>query len=78
MSFSNMPDNRRVMMAWMTNWDYPFAFPTTGWKGELTIPREVRLVKTDEGIRLAQVPIKELQTIRSTIFPDTEQNSKSG
>lgn len=68
MSFSNMPDNRRVMMAWMTNWDYPFAFPTTGWKGELTIPREVRLVKTDEGIRLAQVPIKELQAIRSTIF----------
>ncbi|MBI0578649.1 GH32 C-terminal domain-containing protein [Neobacillus cucumis] len=67
-SFSDMPDNRRVMMAWMTNWDYPFAFPTTGWKGELTIPREVRLVKTDDGIRLAQSPIKELQTIRSTIF----------
>lgn len=68
MSFSNMPDNRRVMIAWMTNWDYPFAFPTTGWKGELTIPREVRLVKTDQGIRLAQSPIKELQSIRSTIF----------
>ncbi|MGZ4159173.1 MAG: GH32 C-terminal domain-containing protein [Neobacillus sp.] len=67
-SFSNMPDNRRVVMAWMTNWDYPFAFPTTGWKGELTIPREVRLVKTDDGIRLAQAPIKELQSIRSTIF----------
>ncbi|MGM0874729.1 MAG: GH32 C-terminal domain-containing protein [Bacillota bacterium] len=68
MSFSNMPDNRRVMMAWMTNWDYPFAFPTMGWKGELSIPREVRLVSTDEGIRLAQSPIKELQSIRSTIF----------
>jgi levanase len=68
MSFANMPDNRRVMMAWMTNWDYPFAFPTTGWKGELSIPREVRLVKTEEGIRLAQAPIKELQSIRNTIF----------
>lgn len=68
MSFANMPDHRRVMMAWMTNWDYPFAFPTIGWKGELSIPREVRLVKTDEGIRLAQAPIEELQTIRETIF----------
>ena len=68
MSFANMPDNRRVMMAWMTNWDYPFAFPTTGWKGELSIPREVRLVNTEEGIRLAQAPIKELQSIRNTIF----------
>lgn len=73
MSFSDMPDNRRVMMAWMTNWDYPFAFPTTGWKGELTIPREVRLVKTDEGIRLAQAPIQELQSIRSTIFQTGNQ-----
>lgn len=68
MSFSNMPDNRRVMLAWMTNWDYPFSFPTTGWKGELTIPREVRLLNTDEGIKLAQAPIKELQSIRNTIF----------
>jgi levanase len=68
MSFANMPDNPRVMMAWMTNWDYPFAFPTTGWKGELSIPREVRLVNTEEGIRLAQAPIKELQSIRNTIF----------
>ncbi|WP_445489598.1 GH32 C-terminal domain-containing protein [Niallia sp. 03133] len=68
MSFANMQDNRRVMMAWMSNWDYPFAFPTAGWKGELTIPREVRLVKTEEGVRLAQAPIKELQSIRSTIF----------
>ena len=74
MSFSDLPDNRRVMMAWMTNWDYPFAFPTTGWKGELSIPREVRLVKTEEGIRLAQAPIKELQSIRSTVYQT--QNNK--
>jgi len=86
MSFSNMPDNRRVMMAWMTNWDYPFAFPTTGWKGELTIPREVRLVTTEEGIRLAQRPIAELQQLRNTIFqaenkiinPDNSANLLKG
>ncbi|MFS0560990.1 glycoside hydrolase family 32 protein [Terribacillus sp. 179-K 1B1 HS] len=68
MSFANMPDNRRVTIAWMTNWDYPFEFPTEGWKGQLTIPRELRLIQTDEGIRLAQSPIKELQTIRRTVF----------
>ncbi|SIQ84358.1 levanbiose-producing levanase [Domibacillus enclensis] len=86
MSFSDMPDNRRVMMAWMTNWDYPFAFPTLGWKGELTIPREVRLVETEEGIRLAQAPIQELKSIRSTVRqtenkvvnPDNAQNVLKG
>lgn len=68
MSFANMPDHRRVTMAWMTNWDYPFNFPTEGWKGQLTIPRELQLIQTDEGIRLAQSPIEELQNIRKTVF----------
>lgn len=77
MSFSNMPNNRRVMMAWMTNWDYPFAFPTMGWKGELSIPREVRLEKTDEGIRLAQSPIEELKDIRNTIYQTQNKIVKS-
>lgn len=68
MSFANMPDHRRVMMAWMTNWDYPFAFPTTNWKGELTIPREVSLVTTEDGIRMAQSPIKELESLRKPLY----------
>ncbi|CAH1212628.1 hypothetical protein PAECIP111892_03788 [Paenibacillus auburnensis] len=68
MSFSDMQDGRRVMLAWMSNWDYPFAFPTLGWKGELTIPREVTLVKTSDGIRLAQSPVKELESLRSALY----------
>ncbi|MFX3634010.1 MAG: GH32 C-terminal domain-containing protein [Candidatus Pristimantibacillus sp.] len=68
MSFSNMPDNRRVMLAWMTNWDYPFSFPTLGWKGELTIPREVKLRNTSEGVRLVQAPITELQSLRTKLY----------
>lgn len=63
-SFQNAPDNRRIMMAWMTNWDYPFSFPTSPWKGELTIPRELYLVDTDEGLRLAQRPVGELESLR--------------
>ncbi|WP_342447495.1 GH32 C-terminal domain-containing protein [Paenibacillus ihuae] len=68
MSFSDMQDGRRVMLAWMSNWDYPFAFPTLGWKGQLTIPREVTLVKTGDGIRLAQSPVKELELLRSALY----------
>lgn len=68
MSFSDLPDGRRVMLAWMTNWDYPFSFPTKGWKGELSLPREVTLKRMDEGIRLLQAPIKELQSIRGKLL----------
>ncbi|WP_223829538.1 GH32 C-terminal domain-containing protein [Paenibacillus arenilitoris] len=68
MSFSDMPDGRRVALAWMTNWDYPFAFPTSGWKGELTIPRELSLRSTDEGLRLFQAPIEELAALRNNLY----------
>ncbi|WP_347231137.1 GH32 C-terminal domain-containing protein [Paenibacillus sp. DMB5] len=68
MSFSDMQDGRRVMLAWMSNWDYPFAFPTTGWKGELTVPREVTLIRTGEGLRLVQSPVKELESLRSPLY----------
>ncbi|WP_323374375.1 GH32 C-terminal domain-containing protein [Paenibacillus sp. JNUCC31] len=68
MSFANMPDQRKVMLAWMTNWDYPFEFPTSSWKGQLTIPREVSLRTTDEGVRLVQTPITELQTLRHDLY----------
>lgn len=68
MSFSDMQDGRRVLLAWMSNWDYPFAFPTTGWKGELTVPREVTLIQTADGFRLTQSPVKELESLRSPLY----------
>ncbi|WP_336785481.1 GH32 C-terminal domain-containing protein [Paenibacillus sp. MMO-177] len=68
MTFADMPNDRRVMLAWMTNWDYPFAFPTSGWSGEMTIPRELSLKPTEEGLRLFQAPIKELSALRNNLF----------
>ncbi|MEC0232953.1 GH32 C-terminal domain-containing protein [Paenibacillus kribbensis] len=68
MSFSNVPDRRRIMLAWMTNWDYPFSFPTSPWKGQFTIPRELSLKTTREGIRLIQHPVSELNSLRSPLF----------
>ena len=68
MTFADMPNDRRVMLAWMTNWDYPFAFPTSGWSGEMTIPRELSLRSTKEGLRLYQAPIKELSALRNNLY----------
>lgn len=66
-SFANVPDGRRITLAWMTNWDYPFAFPTTAWKGEMTIPRELSLQNTTAGLRLYQKPLTELSSLRTPL-----------
>ncbi|MEV5025741.1 GH32 C-terminal domain-containing protein [Paenibacillus sp. LPE1-1-1.1] len=65
MTFANMPDGRRVELGWMSNWDYPFAFPTSPWKGQMSVPRELMLKQNENGgIHLVQKPIGELETLR--------------
>jgi levanbiose-producing levanase len=66
MSFYGLPDDRRVWLGWMSNWDYPFSAPTGGWNGQLSTPRELTLTDTPDGVRLAQRPVPELVTLRTS------------
>lgn len=55
------PDGRRVMVAWMQNWDsIPVSAQGGRWFGEMTLPRELS-VRND---RLYQWPIRELEDCR--------------
>jgi fructan beta-fructosidase len=66
-SYSDIPkvDGRRIWLGWMSNWKYPFDMPTWTWRGNMSIPREVTLREVpDEGIRLIQKPIVELESLR--------------
>jgi len=52
------PDGRRIMIAWMQNWDTCTAYPNGAkWFGQMTIPRELSL---RDG-RVIQNPIRELE-----------------
>ncbi len=68
MSFAGLPQQQRIVMAWMTNWDYAFEQPTGDWKGVLTIPRQLSLVSTPDGWRLSQQPIQQLNALRSPML----------
>ncbi len=68
MSFAGLPQQQRIVMAWMTNWDYAFEQPTGDWKGVLTIPRQLSLVSTPDGWRLSQQPVQQLNTLRSPML----------
>lgn len=65
-SWSDLPsaDGRRVWIGWMSNWEYADKLPTHPWQGLMTLPRTVALKKFDDGIRLLQQPIAELQNLR--------------
>lgn len=66
-TFYNAPDGRCHFIAWMNNWAYAEQIPTSVWRGAMTIPRELRLVNTENGLRLAQSPIDDLNKLRALL-----------
>lgn len=68
----NAPNNERIYIGWMSNWDdYANLVPTSTWRSGMTVPRKLSLINTPEGYRLAQIPVKQLETLRisSTNIP---------
>jgi len=65
-TFSDTPDGRRIMIHWMTNFDYSgdLANVTDPYNGAFTMAYELKLKNTDEGIRLYQTSIQEYKSLR--------------
>ena len=74
-SYSDIPQNdgRRIWLAWLNNWDYAGAVPTSPWRGVMTIPRTVGLTEENGQVILTQQPVAELQNLR--INPTNFQNT---
>lgn len=53
-SFNDVPDGRRVLVGWMSNWDYARTLPTSPWRGAMALPREASLHTVDGRIVLRQ------------------------
>jgi len=66
-SWSDVPqkDGRRLLLGWMSNWDYAQAVPTEVWRSANTIPRELSLQSTPAGLRLFSTPVKEMTKLRA-------------
>lgn len=56
-SFSDVPDNRRIMIGWMNNWDYANSLPTAPWRSGMSLAREVTLATVGGHPRLVQQPV---------------------
>lgn len=63
-SWSDIQDGRRIYLGWMSNWRYANQVPTKAWRSAMTLPRELSLEATKNGIRLFQKPVAEVSKIR--------------
>lgn len=57
-SYNHLPANAApVLLGWMDNWQYADKLPTSPWRGQMTLPRELSLQHDSTGDTLAQQPI---------------------
>lgn len=72
--YNNLPDGRQMMLGWLM----PFDTPTFPWRGQMSVPRDLALKTTAEGVRLYQQPAdvlnKQLQALPASnklVLPQT-------
>ncbi|MFC8304374.1 glycoside hydrolase family 32 protein [Specibacter sp. NPDC057265] len=70
-SFSDAPDNRRLMIGWMNNWQYANDIPTAPWRSPMSLAREISLQTVDGKLRLAQHVAEDLAAL-SGLSPEFE------
>ena len=63
-SFYNAPDNRRVVLAWMSNWQYANQVPTRQFRSANSIPRDLGLFTHGEETYVSVVPSEEMLALR--------------
>ena len=68
-TWSDVPprDVRRLALGWMSNWQYANDVPTSPWRSAMTVPRELVLRSSAEGLRLIQKPVTELEKFRGPL-----------
>ena len=65
-TWNNIPkdDGRVLGIGWMSNWQYAQIVPTTNWRSAMTLPRELKLIKSGANYFLHSLPTREFQTLR--------------
>lgn len=52
--------DERILLGWASNWVYAGKTPTEGFRGQMTVPRTLRLIDTPKaGLRLASAPVSD-------------------
>ena len=67
-TWSGVPeaDGRRLWLGWMSNWTYANDVPTSPWRSAMTVARSLTLRRTEQGYRLLQRPVREIEALRGT------------
>lgn len=69
-SFNGLPRGAKpVLIGWMSNWQYAAKLPTSPWRGQMSLPRQLSFLRDEEGLAIKQEPVTAaLRTEHSVIL----------
>lgn len=64
--FNDLPATQKnpVMIGWLNDWEYANKIPTATFRGAMSLPRQIALRRTPEGLVLVQTPIVGVTSLR--------------
>ncbi|MGV3557890.1 glycoside hydrolase family 32 protein [Larkinella arboricola] len=78
-TYNNTP--RKISLGWLNNWQYANDIPTNPFRGAMTLPRELKIVRGKNGYELRQQVVKEIRPLTSDSFQwrgmDTRELNRS-
>jgi fructan beta-fructosidase len=67
-TFSNVGAGKRILLGWMSNWQYADKTPTYAWRSAMTLPRELELVKDNGTYYVQQKVIEQFSPLTKPVF----------
>ena len=65
-TYNNTPNNDRIFIGWMSNWNYANKTPTQKWRSAMTLPRKLSLRKIQGDYELINYPLENLNELLKT------------
>ncbi|WP_299800611.1 glycoside hydrolase family 32 protein [uncultured Maribacter sp.] len=70
-TYNGAPNDERIFIGWMSNWDYALDTPTEKWRSAMTVPRELTLCKVGDEVSLFNYPVIGFEKHVALAYPES-------
>ena len=74
-TFSNVQNDKKIILSWMSNWKYAQKTPTKVWRSSMTLPRELGLIFKKDTWYLTQKIVHQFSSIKKNVLDVKNQKT---
>lgn len=69
-TYNNAPNDERIFIGWMSNWNYARDTPTKVWRSSMTLPRTLKLYQDGADYVLKNYPIQAFDLLKTEMLEE--------